>query len=1622
MQVKVETIPKGTFGDRPFHKKFAEFRQLLWNEHRRDRTKYKEALRTISLPLEFKQIQSAERAAILDGDLSVVSTSRVNNQISVFVSSTFTDTQWERDVLVEDVHPFLVEFASMGGIEYIPSEMRWGIRDEATAKHLTSAICMNEMHRVTTMSSYVTYCLILTNKYGYRPFPSAIPVEEFTMLVNCMTEDDREFAFEWFRKDLNCLPPHMMLRHTTEAPKGEWWNIFCRLQAALRRAAVGAGLPQARAQLYRISVTHDEILHGLGDLNLPTEELGRSRAFVADRTFVGCPTPEIVGEESAAARAMADTEEKKIAQPANFFDMDGDAYDNDAQTQLATLRNQIQGIAQQAQKYEKVQLQWGPGINLNQAPHRQWIVNFCDDFCDWVMMAIVKLSQEQYSLLNDELYMEALHHHSLARAKIAAVEGRDEMIAKIAAESTPSLSSSKPIVISGESGTGKTSIIAAAAAMVKKTHPGAVLLIRFLGTTAHSASALNLLRNLCLHLAVVYPQTETRPLPADQTVCALSEELGHRLQWATAEKPLLLFLDSLDQLADTSAMALSWIPSTVPAHVRLVVSTLPDDGHRECMEYVSHISETRFEVGKLPDGLARNLLDTWLAKRGRTVQPPQAEHLLASVAANPIGLHMALCFDMARHWSSSTDTSTLLAGTIPELIAKIFEKLEVDHGKLLVGRSLGLLTLAADYCGISSTHMADLLSLDGEVLGDVLQYWDSPITRIPPLLWVKLRGELQEYLTDRGSFGVRVYSWFHRQFWQQARAMYLQTEETKMVLHSQLSELFSGAKADVFTVRKITPVLDVLTGFFDEGANPDNLVQDAARVAPLRKHALCAYVSHSLRGTPDLVVQCCHRFVNMDWLYTILEAHSVNQLLLLLRDVATSHSATDFQEAVSLIYAAVLMSKPGLEQDPLQLYTELPDRLTKYQKHGTLSRLLDPANWRRLYPGREAKLRQNPHYSHLMWQRGVAQVGGVSKMVLGKIGGKMVMSGDYLFVHDFTQAVRVVDVSTGTTINVLKVHEKTNVTFCFPLVISPDAKTIYSTNGKEIVACDVRTGQVLRKLTPIGGSPSSPMECMAVTLDGKKIFSGDSQGTIVMFNLDNGEQKKLEGGHSQWNGFIRSARVTSLLASNDGKFVYSASEDRKIITWDVEMGKNVQERQGESPITCLLEHGTLLFAADDFKGITVYEGTTIVGRFIIPSTSSTNCVLAMTVTKDGKLLFCGTAEGQVLIYAPALVSIVPEKKKGFLSKLSLKKKEKEETKSSYQLVKEYNTHGDKIRQLLLDVGEKYLYCSGTGIHVWDVTQLCSPETVSDEKHRESIAVSLDSKLVCTTGPDSLTVWDAQNGTLLSSLKLTESMSDLQVAFGNQQVIVGFNDTIKTFDHNLKMIRSVPCKDHLLSCMVVSPDGAFLATSGKLVTKKGHQPVVIWDVKTMKRLHELATDVSKVDDNQIFDRHVHKMAWSTDSSTLFCHTRFAGKISENTIVVFDVQKGVVKKTFSTPYSIPTIDVCQDGKTFVVQAVDETKPVFWKRFSTDTYEELASLPSSPWSHLTPDFTRVVCDTWVDNRCVMQVGPSMFMDQPVEEYRKEGCLLCCSEGSGGGVLSPDGKTLVTSHLGGLMAWKMP
>ena len=82
----------------------------------------------------------------------------------VFISSTFTDTGVERNILMSDILPRLRQAGQRVGVEVTFVDMRWGVRDENTLDHRTWLECSRELERCRRDSSGLFFLSLQSHK------------------------------------------------------------------------------------------------------------------------------------------------------------------------------------------------------------------------------------------------------------------------------------------------------------------------------------------------------------------------------------------------------------------------------------------------------------------------------------------------------------------------------------------------------------------------------------------------------------------------------------------------------------------------------------------------------------------------------------------------------------------------------------------------------------------------------------------------------------------------------------------------------------------------------------------------------------------------------------------------------------------------------------------------------------------------------------------------------------------------------------------------------------------------------------------------------------------------------------------------------------------------------------------------------------------------------------------------------------------------------------------------------------------------------------------------------------------------------------------------------------------
>ncbi len=694
----------------------------------------------------------------------------------LFISSTFSDLEAERHALHRQVFPGLQRLCESKGARFQAIDLRWGVSDEAGLDQRTMPLCLDEIDRCQK-ADRPNFLILLGDRYGWRPLPATIPATEFDPIIEKVDDGARDRLTSWYLRDDNAVPPEYYLRPrdpdgpfgTSDDPavkeerSAAWDREAAAMRADLLQAIEDLDLSspkatdaEARAK-YVASATEQEIQQGA--FRVPD---------AGDHVF--CYLREIDGlPADVSAQAYRD-----LDWPDGGGEPTPDVDAAEQQTHLkALLAECLPGNIISSTVFWKA---GGPVLDLDQ---------FCADVGQRLSGAITeRLALDEDT---DSVSLEVDAHQRFAEHLVKFFTGRRDLLDAI--ERHLDGDTGRPLVVRGVSGSGKSSLMAAAALRAAAV-PGRAVAMRFVGATSASTNGSGLLGGLCRQIGGEYGVSD--PVPDD--LQQLTEMFPARLALATADKPLIVFIDALDQLtAGDAARRLAWLPAEIPEHAAIVISTLPGDTFDAASSRLPEI----VDVEPMPAVEAEALLDLWLDGAGRTLQGDQRSEVLQSFSeSGGLPLYLKLAFEEARLWRSGGDHPAL-APDVPGLIRdNLFERLSdpSNHGELVVSRALGY--LAASRFGLAEDELIAALSRDQEVFRSIADqpYHDIPESdaadrRIPVVVWARLYSDLEPYLAERDADGATTLDFYHRQFRETATIAYLEGEAARR-RHSVLADQF----------------------------------------------------------------------------------------------------------------------------------------------------------------------------------------------------------------------------------------------------------------------------------------------------------------------------------------------------------------------------------------------------------------------------------------------------------------------------------------------------------------------------------------------------------------------------------------------------------------------------------------------------------------------------------------------------------------------------------------------------------------------------------------------------------------------------------------------------------------
>ncbi|EKQ55823.1 MAG: WD40 repeat-containing protein, partial [Methanobacterium sp. Maddingley MBC34] len=706
-----------------------------------------------------------------------------NKTFRVFVSSTFSDLKEERNALQREVFPKLRELCMEHGFRFQAIDLRWGVSEEAGLDQQTMKICLEEIERSQRVSPKPNFIVLLGDRYGWRPLPYEIPADEFEEILDKVPEKDKPFLSwkgdllddeqlkkreGWYCLDTNAVPsvyclkprlvdydendPDDVIKEAKDKESEDWGKIEERIKTLLLKAIEELEWPEndPRRSKYEDSATEQEIMKGV---------LKPPKDIPHPEEHVFCFFRNIKEKEKLGLNDYTK----------DFFDFNNEGKLDESSTEsLNKLKEKLKKKLVHSNNNSNIfnyYTEW-QGDTLSENHLR----DLCNDAYDSLSSVILEeinkfknVDPVSAEIKEHENYSKQFNKVFIGRKTVInhmeEFIGRETVINQID-EYTHGASESC-LIISGAPGSGKTAILVEIARRTKIKYQNAVVISRFIGATPSSHNIQFLLYSIIKEIKNEYGEEDGLTYSETDLVASSADHSKRNIDFswsllsASKEKPLIILIDSLNQLNDSEDFkTFSWLDSRWPKDVYLILTTTPD--HLSKSSYLMKINELKIPDMDHEEGV--DLLNTWLNNAERRLKKNQKDIILQRFSKNRFPLYLKIAFEESKKWKSYHEDVILnpnLKGIISDMLSRI--SLESNHGKIMVEKSISYLTTSRN--GLTEDELIDLLSNDKEVLNDF--YRRSPLSpkveRLPLVIWSRLYFDLDAYIRSNNIGGYNLY-------------------------------------------------------------------------------------------------------------------------------------------------------------------------------------------------------------------------------------------------------------------------------------------------------------------------------------------------------------------------------------------------------------------------------------------------------------------------------------------------------------------------------------------------------------------------------------------------------------------------------------------------------------------------------------------------------------------------------------------------------------------------------------------------------------------------------------------------------------------------------------------------
>jgi len=374
----------------------------------------------------------------------------------------------------------------------------------------------------------------------------------------------------------------------------------------------------------------------------------------------------------------------------------------------------------------------------------------------------------------DPLDREASDHEAFAEIRRRTYIGRPDYFQAL---DNHCLGDGAPLVLLGDSGSGKSALFANWVDRWRKLHPSDFIFQHYIGGSSDSSSHWKLMTRLIKEIKRWTDDPEELPKNKDDLLKDFPVWLvKSRIKAERVGVRFIVILDALNQLDDHDhGRILGWLPEhPFTGALRLMVSTLPG----ETLDVLHKREWTTKIVEQLtPDERSRMIID-YLSRFGKKLDKPRLDRLSSTpAAANP--LYLKILLDELRVTGTHDKLDERLddylsANDIPSLLQKVLARYQRDYEnerKGLVSEALGLIWAARR--GLTEIELLQLLR-------------PNDLPQLPLAIWTPLRFALEDSLIERGG----ILNFAHDFLRNAVEAAFLSDLDKKDDFRTQLADYF----------------------------------------------------------------------------------------------------------------------------------------------------------------------------------------------------------------------------------------------------------------------------------------------------------------------------------------------------------------------------------------------------------------------------------------------------------------------------------------------------------------------------------------------------------------------------------------------------------------------------------------------------------------------------------------------------------------------------------------------------------------------------------------------------------------------------------------------------------------